>query len=305
MAPPGATSFRALGTTATVVTADVEHLLEAVAVVRGEIDAIDRACSRFSEDSELMRLHGTPDRWTIVSPLLFEAIDVALGAARATGGAVDPTVGDAVIRAGYDRDFANISPSGPPIEPRPAPGWRTVGVDARRCAIRLPTGVLLDLGATAKALAADRAASRAVQATGGGVLVSLGGDLAAFGQAPAGGWKVSIADDHADAIGLGEVVAISSGGLATSSTSTRRWIRGGVPVHHVIDPQSGRPAAEVWRTVSVTAARCVDANTATTAAIVFGDRAVVWLRALGLPARLVRAEGSVVRLAGWPEARAA
>ena len=187
MVSPGSVSFPALGTTASVVTADVADLLAAVAVVRTEIDAIDRACSRFRCDSDLMRLHATPDRWTRVDPGLFEAVEVALGAARATGGLVDPTVGEAVVRAGYDRDFAEVSQTGPPIEAIPAPGWRTVGMDAELCAIRLPTGVLLDLGATAKALAADRAAANAAEATGGGVLVSLGGDLAAFGPPPAGG----------------------------------------------------------------------------------------------------------------------
>lgn len=305
MRSAGTTSFPALGTTATVVTTDVAHLLRAVAVIRDEVDAIDRSCSRFRVDSELMRLHAARDRWTTVSPTLFGAVEVALGAARATGGAVDPTVGEALLRAGYDRDFAEISPTGPPIEARPAPGWRAVEVDPERSAIRLPAGLRLDLGATAKALAADRAAAGAVEATGGGVLVSLGGDLAAFGPPPPGGWTVSIADDHADAIGRGEVVGIPGGGLATSSTSVRRWIRGGLPVHHVIDPTTGAPAAEVWRTVSVTAARCVDANTATTAALVLGEQAVPWLRSLGLPSRLVRPDGRVVRLCGWPEMNAA
>jgi thiamine biosynthesis lipoprotein ApbE len=96
-------------------------------------------------------------------------------------------------------------------------------------------GVLLDLGATAKALAADRAAARAAGVTGGGVLVSLGGDLAAFGDPPAGGWTVSISDDHREAIGRGEVIGIAGGGLATSSTTVRRWhTASGVTVHHIV-----------------------------------------------------------------------
>ena len=305
MTSAGVTTFPALGTTATVITSDVGRLPEAVAVARAEVDAIDRACSRFRDDSDLARLHGSPGRWTTVSPLLFEAIEVALGAARATDGAVDPTVGEAVRGIGYDQDFVRVPATGPAIDGCPAPGWRVVTTDPERSAIRLPADVRLDLGATAKALAADRAAVRAIGAIGCGVLVSLGGDLAAFGDAPPGGWTVSIADDHGDAIHNGEVVSISSGGLATSSTRVRRWMRGGVPVHHVVNPMTGRPAAEVWRTVSVTAARCVDANTATTAAIVLGERAVGWIRALGLPARLVRTDGRIVRLCGWPEAVAA
>lgn len=73
----------------------------------------------------------------------------------------------------------------------------------------------------------------------------------------------------------------------------------------MIDPRTGAPAAEVWRTVSLAAARCVDANTATTAAIVMGERAVGWLESIAVPARLVRRDGRVVRVCDWPEPQAA
>ena len=76
---------------------------------------------------------------------------------------------------------------------------------------------------------------------------------------------------------------------------------GGEELHHVVDPATGRSATVVWRTVSVAAATCVDANVAATAAIVRGGRSPAWLHELGLPARLVRADGSVVRVGGWPE----
>ena len=68
MASSGVTTFPALGTTASVIASDVGRLVEAVTVVRDEIDQIDRACSRFRTDSDLARLHGSPDRWTTVSP---------------------------------------------------------------------------------------------------------------------------------------------------------------------------------------------------------------------------------------------
>lgn len=307
MAFLGRATFPALGTTATVVSGSVDRLPVALDVVREEIDGIDRACSRFRDDSDLMRLHRGAGRWTTVSPLLFEAIQIALDAARASDGAVDPTVGEALRRIGYDRDFAEVPRTGSAIgvDPTPAPGWRVVGMDADRSAVFLPRGVHLDLGATAKALATDRAAARAVTAAECGVMVSLGGDVAAFGDPPTEGWTVSISDDHARPTEEAEVVGIEVGGLATSSTTVRRWMRGGAPVHHVIDPRTGGPAMDVWRTVSVAAARCVDANTATTAAIVLGEEAPIWLRSLGLPARLVRAGGRVVRMCGWPEAMVA
>jgi len=55
-----------------------------------------------------------------------------------------------------------------------------------------------------------------------------------------------------------------------------------------------------WRAASVAAATCVDANTASTAAILRGEPAAAWLAGLGLPARLVRHDGAAVTVAGWP-----
>jgi thiamine biosynthesis lipoprotein len=100
--------------------------------------------------------------------------------------------------------------------------------------------------------------------------------------------------------GPSTVVAIRDGGLATSSTTARRWQRGGDVLHHILDPRTGLPAAPVWRTVSVAAASCADANTAATAAVIRGRQAPAWLASLGLPARLVEPDGTVLTVAGWP-----
>jgi FAD:protein FMN transferase len=297
------TSFRALGTTA-VIMAESPNLFSAAAQVERELADIDRTCSRFRADSDLSRLNGARGAWTEVDDLLAEATETALRAARLTGGVVDPTIGATLLHLGYDRDFFEVPASGPALGAGPpVPGWRLVDVRRDPSRIRIPDGALLDLGATAKALAADRAVARAVRATGAGVLVSLGGDVAAAGEPPVGGWAVGIADDHATTPQAGETISIAAGGLATSSTTVRRWERGGSAVHHIVDPRSGLPAPEVWRTVSVSAGTCVDANTASTAAIILGEQAPGWLSERRLPARLVRANGEVVRVAGWPERR--
>ena len=208
---------------------------------------------------------------------------------------------------GYDRDFASVPPTGRAlVRVAVVPGWQEVGLDRRRQLVRVPPGVSLDLGATAKGLAADRSASQAAAAAGCGVLVGLGGDIAIAGDPPVGGWSVRVADWHAAGPEAeGETVQVSSGGLATSSTTVRRWSRGDEELHHVVDPATGRSAEVVWRTVSVAAASCVDANVAATAAIVRGERSPAWLRALDLPARLVRPDGTVVRVGGWPIQEAA
>src|SRR5215470_7768124 len=187
----------------------------------------------------------------------------------------------------------------------PAPGRQTVELDTERRTVRVPATVMLDLGATAKALAADRAAARISAAVSGGVLVNLGGDIRVAGPPPAGGWRVGILDDlvcaaSAGRAGPGRAVIIRDGGLATSSTRARAWQRGGTRLHHIIVPGTGLPADSCWRTVSVAAATCVDANTASTAAILRGERAARWLDELHLPARLVRRDGTTVLTGGWP-----
>jgi thiamine biosynthesis lipoprotein len=182
------------------------------------------------------------------------------------------------------------------------PGWTAVQFERASGTVIVPRGVELDLGATAKALAADLGAVAALEAAGGGgVLVSLGGDIAVAGDAPRGGWPIQVGEDSAAPIAAGEeTVAIAAGGMATSSTTVRRWTRGGIELHHIIDPETGRPAAGPWRTVTVLAATCVDANIASTAAIVKGDGAAAWLETHRLPARLVDRTGAILRSGGWP-----
>jgi len=299
-----------------VMTCGAADLELAVAAVREVVAAIDLACSRFRNDSELTALNRARGQTTRVSPLLADAVGAALRAAQLTDGAVDPTLGEALIALGYDSDFdlglgrrgaqrpagaAGSPPPRPALSLAAVPGWRTIRVDRRAGTVGFADGVSLDLGATAKALAADRAAA-AAQRAARGVLVSLGGDIATAGESPADGWLVRVTDDHrAGARAPGQWITIRGGGLATSSTVARRWRTAqGQTVHHLLDPRDGHPAATGWRTASVAAASCLDANIASTAAIVRGHPALAWLAEQGLPARLVTDAGAVVHLAGWP-----
>ena len=295
-------SWRALGTLVQLVVTDPAALPGARRLLEDDLAAVDATCSRFRDDSEIRSLTGGRHR---ISPLLAEALGVALRAARLTDGDVDPTVGAAMSAAGYDRDFRQIEPNGPPLRltVRQVPGWREVRLDGR--SLTLPGGVQLDLGATAKAWAADRSVTRIAAQTDSGVLVSLGGDIAVAGPPPADGWRIRVQDVTGPAGDIPEgphaLIAIRDGGLATSSTTARRWRRGGDVLHHILDPRTSLPAAPVWRTVSVAAGSCADANAASTAAIVRGHRALGWLTRLGLPSRLVDATGAVFTVAGWPD----
>jgi thiamine biosynthesis lipoprotein len=268
------------------------------------VDAFDLACSRFRPDSELSLLIGAGGAPRRVGPVLLEATLAALRAASLTDGLVDPTVGGSLLALGYDRDFEEVrasSSSRPTVSLVPVPGWRTVEVDTVASTIRVPKGVVLDLGATAKALAADRAAKAAQAAAGCGVLVGFGGDIALAGEAPGGGWRVRVTDDHRGGEQApGQWISLHSGGLATSSTTVRSWRSGSRAVHHLIDPGSGAPVDSIWRTVSVAAATCLDANIASTAAVLLSQQAAEWLSSLRLPGRLIGVDGRVHHLAGWP-----
>jgi thiamine biosynthesis lipoprotein len=302
-------SFPALGTTAVVAVTRPRQLPIARTLLTAEIEGIDRACSRFRHDSELTQVNERAGERVELSPTLLAAVRTAVDAAHATDGLVDPTLGGDMRAAGYDRTFALVQArDGWRFEPRSRPraAWRRIELDEESGVLRVPVGVELDLGATAKALAADRAAHAIAAATPGGVLVSLGGDIAVSGEPPEGGWCVRVSDDHAAPLdGAGPRLVLNSGGLATSGIAVRRWITDRGDAHHVLDPRTGLPASTSWRTVSVAAHTCLAANVAATAAVVMGGEAPEWLARRGLPARLVATEGAIVNVAGWPADEAA
>ena len=284
------------GTVARIVVTDPAALAGATALVREELAAVDAACSRFRAGSELSAAGRAGGRPVTVSPLLADLVAAALEAARQTGGDVDPTVGAALCGLGYDRDFAALTGRtvAPAVRIYPAPDWRSVRLHGRE--LTLPDGVQLDLGATAKAATADRAARLVALRLGVGVLVALGGDIATAGPAPEGGWAVRVQDRPGDPSCTVRLPAGAA--LATSSTAGRVWGRPGELLHHILDPRTGRPAARVWRTVSVAAFSCLRANTLSTAAVVRGHAAPELLA--GMPARLVTPDRDVRRLGGWP-----
>ena len=299
-------SFPAFGTTATVVVTEPAAAVTATSLLRERVRRVDQACSRFRDDSELVAANRRSGEPVELSAELHAFVRAALDAAHATGGLVDPALGADLRAAGYDRTFVLVAERDGWRVRQVASRrglWREIALDDERRLLQVPRGVELDLGATAKARTADLAAREIAEATGSGTLVSLGGDIAVAGPAPPGGWPVLVAEYHdADLDGPGEHVALIEGGLATSSTSTRSWPTDRGRMHHIIDPRTGLSAESMWRTVTVAAASCLDANTASTAALVLGVDALAWLEQRGLHARLVARTGAVMVTSAWPVA---
>ncbi|NNN20801.1 MAG: FAD:protein FMN transferase [Acidimicrobiales bacterium] len=324
---PAYGSFKAIGTSVEVLLTETSSAQYAIELVREQIEELDETASRFRYDSELMKLCSINASPSIVSPLLYELLTVAIRGCEITGGALDPTVGRALIQSGYDRDFslirdlnnqchpnhpsANSGKSGKRIgnflnsdrsrtsSENLVPGIAALTLSSRANLVYLTPGTLLDLGATAKAYAADRASKAIVDRFGGGALVSIGGDISISGETPPGGFIVGVAERSGDVKGADESLAMTSGGLATSGTLARRWDTAQGEAHHIIDPSTGKPALSPYRTVSVLAGNCTDANIASTAALIFGDKAQSWLQESGLSARLVDNFGQVTYVNDW------
>ncbi|MCU1656466.1 MAG: thiamine biosynthesis protein [Pseudonocardiales bacterium] len=285
-----------------LVVDDARTLSPAAADLATLLERVDAIASRFRPDSTLSLANDRAGRPTAVPRLLADLVAAALDAAAQTGGAVDPTVGLAMHRNGYDRDLSAIVLDGPaPGTPTAAPGWHRVRLHREAGLLTVPIGSALDLGATAKAYVADLAARTLSRRYDTAVLVELGGDVAVAGNRP-DGWCLEVAERQG---AEGQLVLVRGGGLTTSTTTIRRWRRGGQTMHHIVDPRTGQPIDGPWRTASVYAPSALAANTASTAAIVLGDRALDWLTTRGLAARLVAQDGSVVTTGDWPRTKAA
>jgi thiamine biosynthesis lipoprotein len=285
--------FRAMGTSVTVLLpAGSIRLAEPVADL---FVGWDLALSRFRPESELSGLNAAAGREARVSPLLFEVATASLEAARATDGLFDPTVGSRMVELGYDRTFAALPADRPPAPVSSwVPGrWRAVRLDGRSRTVTLPEGAAIDLGGIAKGMAVD-ASIRLLAAEGvTAAAVNAGGDLAVLGrpgELPA--WTIQIEGPTEDV--EGPVVAVTSGGLATSSVGRRRWLVGGRPVHHLIDPRDGLPVRTGVRSASVLAASCVAAEVAAKVALILGvEDGGAFLRRHGLEGVFVAEDGHV------------
>lgn len=294
--------FRAIGTHVDVVVRRPADLEPAVRIATEVLRDLDETCSRFRDDSDLSRVNDRPGEWVDIDPLLVAAVEVAVDAARRTDGLVNPLLGRQLEVLGYDRDFDQLRLLEDEVAVQPAPpeadAWRRIALDPAG-AVRIPAGTCLDLGATGKAWSSDLIAAAWEERLSGSALIGVGGDLRVA--TPDGHpWLVGVAERPGEA---DEHVELVSGGLATSTTRIRRWSRRGVRRHHLLDPRTGLPAEEVWRTVTALGATCTAANTASTAAVVLGDAAPARLAGWSVTARLVHHDGTELRVGSWPERR--
>ena len=235
---------------------------------------LERAWSRFIPNSDISRLIASPDSWVKVSPDTLLLLESMKRGWRLTHRRYDPTMLAAIVAAGYSgsvdaphRTSATSAPSG---------GGRTiedVALDEATCTARVPQGLGVDAGGIGKGLAADIVVEELLDDGVAGALVCIGGDLAAGGVAPSSeGWYVRVEDPFAPSRAVAGF-AFSGGGIATSSTVSRAWLKKGRPTHHVLDPATSASSTTDLATVTAVADTGWEAEVHATAALVSGSEA--------------------------------
>ena len=286
--------WRAMGTDVEVIlTGGTDELLD---LAQARVEALEARWSRLRPDSELLRLHAHPGRPVVVSDETYAVLELSIDAWRATHGAFDPSVHDAVRAAGYTDDFDHLErEQAPGATAGPAPGLGAVRLDPLVRSVTLPDGVHLDLGGIGKGRAADLVARDLMAAGARGACVSLGGDLRVVGDSPDGpAWVIAMEDLPT------EHLVLTAGAIATSSTRRRVWHQGGEARHHLIDPRTGAPIIDAPAAVTIVAGDAATAEVLTKAVMVLGPETggdlVAGMQATGV---VVDADGTVRRLAGF------
>lgn len=246
------------------------------------LDHLEGCWSRFAPDTDVSRLNLAGGRPVLVDPATITLVATMIEAWRATDQRFDPTMLPALMAAGYrssidDPRRITILPTGTfrfDDGGADRPTLDDIEIDVDAAAIRLPVGLTIDAGGIGKGVAADLAVDLALRSGVDGALVSIGGDIAASGRVDEAGWRVVIAHPDNDEEPVG-TVAVTGGGVATSSTRSRRWSHEGVERHHLIDPWTGDVSNTDLASVTVIARSGWLAEAHATAAILAGSGSVI------------------------------
>lgn len=210
-------------------------VLEAVS----HVEHLERCWSRFIATSDVSRINqlGPAGAVLRVDPSTVTLLATMIEGYEMTAGRFDPTVLPVLIAEGYPSGHAD-----PQAVSSVADGagrfssLHDLAVDPSANTVTVPCGLALDPGGIGKGLAADLTVARLLASGAAGAMVEIGGDLAMAGASvDDAGWLVDV--EHPDPRdGVACALAVSGGGVATSSVRSRRWVRDGVERHHQIDP---------------------------------------------------------------------
>ena len=279
-----------------IVAADPARGDELCREAEAQVRAYEARWSRFIPTSELSRLNAAAGSPVLLPRDTFALVALAISAWHQTDGWFDPTVLEALEAAGYDRSHEEVvGRTLPARAARAVPGPEAIGLDARLSEVALPRGVRLDLGGIGKGHTADLVATALLSRGAAGALVNMGGDLRAVGQPSVGDVWV-VATDATPPV----EVAVTTGAVATSTTTKRRWTAGDRPMHHLIDPHTGEPSTSDLAAVTVVAGTAAWAEVLAKVVLLAGlDAGAPLLARFGVTGIATAYDGTVTRLAGF------
>ena len=263
-----------------------------------EAERLEQCWSRFRPTSELSALNSSKGQPHSCSTLLWAAVERAATAWHETGGLFDATVLDTLVTLGYSDTFRAVAPSGPAVRAVPVPVFGQITLDAASSTVVVPGGIALDLGGLGKGLTADMLVAGLLERGATSVMISAGGDIRVGGPGPDDddAWMTEI-EHPIDASTLLRFPLVDEA-LVQSTTRLRRWERGGVQLHHLIDPRTGWPAETGLAAVVVTGPQAWRAEVMAKAALIAGEReGLALLARVGHDGWLVRDDATVVATA--------
>lgn len=243
------------------------------AAMAAAVGAVDAQMSTWQPGSDLMRLNAENcDVWVDLPRDLMAVLAAGLAIGKASGGAFDIGMGDAVTAWGFGPAMADEGAIRAAFGRARRPADQVLELDMGRCRARKHGPITLDLSGIAKGYGVDRLADVARAHGIGGALLAIDGEVRAIGAQPDGSpWAVAVERPDYDSRAAQSVIGLQDAAIATSG-DYRHWVDlGARRLSHTMDPRRGGPLGTSPASVTVVAARCMEADAWATALMVRGS----------------------------------
>ena len=268
--------------------------------LQAAVDEVDGQMSTWKPDSDLMRLNAAPvGDWLRLTAPFAKVLGLGLEIGRASGGAFDVGMGDAVLAWGFGPETAAPDRIDAALRAPRHPAHDLLELDGDRLRKRAP--IALDLNGIAKGYGTDRLAEIL---TGFGLrdgLVGIDGEMRAMGLRPDGTpWSIAVESPDHDRRAPQSLLALHDAAVATSGDYRHHVTVQGRRLSHTMDPRRGAPLLASPASVTVIAATCAEADAWATALMVLGgDAGAALARRRGIDALfLLRSAAGGVQASG-------
>lgn len=238
--------------------------------LQAAVDEVDTQMSTWKPDSDLMRLNAAAvGAWVAVPEHLGEVLRLGLEIGRASRGAFDIGLGDAVSAWGFGVNPATTDQIRAAMAAIRVPATKVLEIVGYH--VRKSAPVVVDLNGIAKGYGVDRLADTLRRHRISDALVGIDGEMRALGLRPDGeAWTIAVEAPDAERRTPHSILALQDAAVATSG-DYRHWVEvQGHRLSHTMDPTRGAPLLASPASVTVVARTCAEADGWATALMVLG-----------------------------------